>query len=149
LIVTQQITPWTTSPSYASTTTMRTILDEHVAVETRLGFQGEACRAAEQRLWLRPRQIGQEQCKQTPAHRYGDVFGAPEPVTRTLGRKVNPTVYTAAEFSKRARTENAFVTQVLEQQKLWVIGSEDDQALELVSGASAAPQLVHARVFLL
>ncbi len=57
---------------------------------------------------------------------YGEVFGALERVTRTLGRKVNPTVYTAAEFSKRARTENAFVTRVLEQAKLWVIGSEDD-----------------------
>jgi hypothetical protein len=57
---------------------------------------------------------------------YGEAFGALERVTRTVGRKVNPTVYTANEFSKRARTENAFVTRVLEQPKLWVIGSEDD-----------------------
>ena len=57
---------------------------------------------------------------------YGEVFGALERVTRAVGRKVNPTVYTVAEFSKRARTENAFVTRVLEQPKLWVIGSEDD-----------------------
>jgi predicted nucleotidyltransferase len=57
---------------------------------------------------------------------YGEVFGALERMTRTVGRKVNPTVYTAAEFSKRARTENAFVTRVIEQPKLWVIGSEDD-----------------------
>ena len=57
---------------------------------------------------------------------YGEVFGALERVTRTVGRKINPTVYTAAEFSKRARTKNAFVTRVLEQPKLWVIGSEDD-----------------------
>ncbi len=57
---------------------------------------------------------------------YGEVFGALERVTRTLGRKVNPTVYTAAEFSKRARTENAFVTRLLAQPKLWVIGSADD-----------------------
>src|SRR5687767_3659379 len=57
---------------------------------------------------------------------YGDVFGALERVTRTVGRKVNPTVYTAGEFSKRARSENAFVTRVLEQPKLWVIGSEHD-----------------------
>lgn len=56
---------------------------------------------------------------------YGDVLGALERVTRAVGRKVNPTVYTAAEFSKRARTENAFVTRVLEQPKLWVIGSDD------------------------
>src|SRR6266849_2822605 len=45
---------------------------------------------------------------------YGEVFCAVERVTRTVGRKVNPTVYTAAEFSKRAGTENAFVTRVLE-----------------------------------
>jgi predicted nucleotidyltransferase len=36
---------------------------------------------------------------------YGDVFGALERITRTVGRKVNPTVYTSAEFSKRARTK--------------------------------------------
>jgi predicted nucleotidyltransferase len=57
---------------------------------------------------------------------YGEVFGAVEQVTRTVGRRVNPTVYTAAEFSKRAQTENAFVTRVLEQPKLWVIGSDND-----------------------
>jgi predicted nucleotidyltransferase len=57
---------------------------------------------------------------------YGEVFGALERVTRTVGRRVNPTVYTTAEFSKRARTENAFVTRVLEQPKLWVVGSDDD-----------------------
>lgn len=57
---------------------------------------------------------------------YGEVFGAIERVTRSLGRTVNPTVYTAAEFSKRVRKENAFVARVLEQPKLWVIGSEDD-----------------------
>jgi predicted nucleotidyltransferase len=57
---------------------------------------------------------------------YGEVFGGLERVTRALGRKINPTVYTTAEFSKRARTENAFVTRVLEQPKLWVIGTDDD-----------------------
>lgn len=57
---------------------------------------------------------------------YGEVFGALERATQTVGRKVNPTVYTVAEFSKRTQTENAFVTRVLEQPKLWVIGSEHD-----------------------
>jgi len=57
---------------------------------------------------------------------YGEVFGALERFTRTVGRKVNPTVYTAAEFSKRARTQNVFVTRVIAQPKLWVIGSEHD-----------------------
>ncbi len=57
---------------------------------------------------------------------YGEVFGALEKVTRSVGRKVNLTVYTAAEFSERTRMENAFVTRVLEQPKLWVMGAEHD-----------------------
>ena len=57
---------------------------------------------------------------------YSEIFGTLERVTRTLGRQVSPTVYSAREFSKRAREENAFLTRVLEQPKLWVIGSEND-----------------------
>jgi predicted nucleotidyltransferase len=57
---------------------------------------------------------------------YSEAFGALERATRTLGRQVSPTVYSAAEFSKRAREGNAFLTRVLEQPKLWVIGSEND-----------------------
>ena len=37
-----------------------------------------------------------------------------------------PTVYCAAEFSKRARNENVFITRVIEGSKVWVIGSEND-----------------------
>lgn len=57
---------------------------------------------------------------------YGEVFGVLERVTKTLGRQVNPTVYTAEEFSKRSRQESAFVTRVLEQPKVWIVGGEDD-----------------------
>jgi predicted nucleotidyltransferase len=57
---------------------------------------------------------------------YGEVFGVLERITGTVGRQINPTVYAAGEFSKRAQTENAFVTRVLEQPKLWIIGSEND-----------------------
>jgi hypothetical protein len=35
-------------------------------------------------------------------------------------------MYTAAEFSKRARQESAFVARVLEQPKVWIIGGADD-----------------------
>jgi predicted nucleotidyltransferase len=59
---------------------------------------------------------------------YGEVFGALERVSRTLGRQVNPIVYASAEFSKRVRAKNAFVTRVLEQPRVWVIGSEHDIA---------------------
>ena len=57
---------------------------------------------------------------------YGEVFGALERGSRQLGRQVNPTVYTTAEFSKRARGENAFVTRVVEQPKIWIVGGEND-----------------------
>ncbi len=59
---------------------------------------------------------------------YGEVFGALEPVGRTLGREINPTVYTTSEFSKRVRGKNAFVTRILAQPKVWLIGSEHDVA---------------------
>jgi predicted nucleotidyltransferase len=57
---------------------------------------------------------------------YGEVFGALERVARAVGRQVNPTVYSVAEFSKRTREENAFVTRVLQQPKVWIVGSEHD-----------------------
>jgi predicted nucleotidyltransferase len=60
---------------------------------------------------------------------YGDVFGAVDKLSRALGRNVNPTVYSAAEFSKRAKNENAFITRVIEGPKLWVIGTENDLPL--------------------
>lgn len=46
-------------------------------------------------------------------------------VSRMLGRTVNPTVYSNAEFSKRTKTDNAFVNRVLEGPKVWVIGVGD------------------------
>ena len=57
---------------------------------------------------------------------YADLFGALERVAKRVGRQVNPTVYTVAEFSKRTREENAFMTRVLEQPKVWILGSEHD-----------------------
>ncbi len=57
---------------------------------------------------------------------YADIFTALERVAKTVGRQINPAIYTVAEFSKRTREENAFVTRVLEQPKVWIIGSEHD-----------------------
>jgi len=59
---------------------------------------------------------------------YADVFEALEPVTAKLGRTINPTVYSRRELAKRRREANAFVTRVLAQPKLWIIGTENDLA---------------------
>ncbi|HXV61403.1 MAG TPA: nucleotidyltransferase domain-containing protein [Vicinamibacteria bacterium] len=59
---------------------------------------------------------------------HGEVFVALERVSRELGRQVTPTVYTSAEFSKRVKSKNAFVTRIPQQPRVWVIGSENDFA---------------------
>ena len=56
---------------------------------------------------------------------YADVFGALEPASISLGRPVNPTVYTTAQLAKRTRQDNAFVQRVLAQPKIWLIGQEE------------------------
>ena len=58
---------------------------------------------------------------------YADLFAAVEDASARLGRKVSPTIYSPKELSKRRRQDAAFVTRVLAQPKLWVIG--DDRAL--------------------
>jgi predicted nucleotidyltransferase len=57
---------------------------------------------------------------------YSDVFKVLEPVSGRLGRTVNPTVYSRADWSRRLKSGNAFVTRVLAQPKLWIIGGEHD-----------------------
>ena len=57
---------------------------------------------------------------------YADVFGALEPLHGKLGRTINPTVYSRKELQKRIRQDNAFVTRVMRQPKIWVLGGEDD-----------------------
>lgn len=56
---------------------------------------------------------------------YPDVMGALQIAGTRLGREVNPTIYNAAELARRRHEGNAFVTRVLEQPKLWIIGSDD------------------------
>ncbi len=56
---------------------------------------------------------------------YADVFGALESAIVSLGRKVNPSLYTPADIAKRLEKDNAFVTRVLQQPKIWLIGNED------------------------
>lgn len=60
----------------------------------------------------------------SPSLGYADVFGALESANTTLGRKVNPTLYTPADLAKRIEQDNAFVTRVLQQPKIWLTGSE-------------------------
>jgi predicted nucleotidyltransferase len=53
---------------------------------------------------------------------YGDVFGALEAASQTLGRTINPALYSAADFQARQLGDNAFINRVMQQPKIWLIG---------------------------
>lgn len=55
---------------------------------------------------------------------YADIFSALEEAATRLGRAVNPTVYSPQALAKRLKQGNAFVTRVLAQPKLWLLGDE-------------------------
>ena len=57
---------------------------------------------------------------------YADTFAALEVASTQLGRTVNPTIYSTKELTKRIKQGEAFVTRVLIQPKLWLIGGDDD-----------------------
>ena len=61
----------------------------------------------------------------SPSLGYADVFGALENAAATLGRKVNPTLYTPLDIARRQEQDNAFVTRVLQQPKIWLTGTEE------------------------
>ena len=56
---------------------------------------------------------------------YADVFAALQPAERRLGRTVNPTVYSPAEWKRKRRAGNAFVTKVSRQPRIILLGRED------------------------
>lgn len=57
---------------------------------------------------------------------YPSAMSALQAATTQLGREVNPSIYSPQELARRLREGNAFVTRVMEQPKLWIIGDEDD-----------------------
>lgn len=56
------------------------------------------------------------------------LYTALAPVEATLGRKVNPTLYTRKEYDDRRAASNPFLIRVLEGEHLVLVGSEDDAA---------------------
>lgn len=55
---------------------------------------------------------------------YPDLFSTLESVSATLGRTVNPTIVGRKELAKRAKAKEAFITRVLAQPKVWIVGDE-------------------------
>jgi predicted nucleotidyltransferase len=57
---------------------------------------------------------------------FGDVVSLLTPAEEELGREINPVVYPIAEFRKRVKDDHYFVKTVLEEEKIFVIGDEDE-----------------------
>lgn len=57
---------------------------------------------------------------------YSDLFAYTSVAEQRLGRKVNPTVYKPAELRRKPSGENSFASRVLQQPKIFLIGSDDD-----------------------
>jgi predicted nucleotidyltransferase len=57
---------------------------------------------------------------------YQDLIRALQPAERRIGRKISPTLYSAAELAKKRSGKSSFVTRILEQPKIFLIGSERD-----------------------
>jgi predicted nucleotidyltransferase len=56
---------------------------------------------------------------------FADLFGELDEASRTLGREVNPQVYSRQALTTLRREKNSFVERVLEQPKIWIHGDED------------------------
>lgn len=73
---------------------------------------------------------------------FGDLIEALAPTQRKLGREINPTVFAPAELAGKARESDHFVTTVLAEEKLFVIGGENELESVARKGRVAGAQAV-------
>lgn len=66
---------------------------------------------------------------------FADVVRAMYPAQIELGREVNPVVYSAQEFTRRAQEQDPFVLELLGKPKIFLMGTEND--LSQLAGHSA------------
>jgi uncharacterized protein len=57
---------------------------------------------------------------------YADVMARLMDAEQLLGRPVNPSIYTLGQIKEKLQQNNAFISRVMEQPKIWLKGSEDD-----------------------
>jgi predicted nucleotidyltransferase len=56
---------------------------------------------------------------------YADIYAALVPAEQTLGRTINPTVFTRAEWKRKRARHDSFAARITAQRRLFVIGSDD------------------------
>jgi len=68
---------------------------------------------------------------------FGDTIKALYPAQEQLQREINPVIYTAAEFNRRVGAGEPFVSNLLANPMLFIIGTEHD--LGKLAGHPSAP----------
>jgi predicted nucleotidyltransferase len=56
---------------------------------------------------------------------YAEVYSALQTAERTLGRRINPVVFTRAEWKRKRARKDSFVARITGQRRLFIIGSDD------------------------
>jgi predicted nucleotidyltransferase len=57
---------------------------------------------------------------------YSDIFSALQDVEKTLGRAVNPNIVDAVGWKQRLLDKESFVTKIMGEPKIFIVGSEED-----------------------
>jgi predicted nucleotidyltransferase len=57
---------------------------------------------------------------------YPDVYSALIPAEERLGRKISPAIYSRDDVTRKLKEENSFLTRIMSQPKIFLIGSEHD-----------------------
>jgi len=57
---------------------------------------------------------------------YAELMNVLSDAGDSLSRIVNPSIYSRKDIQKKLKENNAFISRVMEQAKLWVKGSDDD-----------------------
>ncbi len=60
---------------------------------------------------------------------FGDTILALQAATESLGREVNPNIFTPQDFANRLKEGGSFVSRVMAQPKVWLIGGEHDLSI--------------------
>ncbi len=57
---------------------------------------------------------------------YADLMAVLINAEKSLGRPVNPSIYTIEQIRRKLKNNNAFISRIMEQPKIWIKGTEDD-----------------------
>jgi predicted nucleotidyltransferase len=57
---------------------------------------------------------------------FGDVVSALQPAQKTIGREVNPSVYSKQEYRAKLQAKHHFLTSVIDTPKVFIVGGEHE-----------------------